>query len=195
MLVRFPGRGGPSMADAVNRPAYWLSDGPVTATLWTRLHADHGRSGLWPLLPEGLDDEPARPWLVGEVDPEPVSDIDEHDPAGFFAKRWAANVAPPKRRVAPGVPGGVRRGLLRPGVAAGGGRAELGGVGAALRATPSRSAARRRGRSGGTERRASPRIWSEQGLITEASGERAGCHGRTLTCRLEPEVGVRPGPG
>lgn len=36
------------MADAVNRPAYWLSDGPVTATLWTRLHADHGRSGLWP---------------------------------------------------------------------------------------------------------------------------------------------------
>jgi hypothetical protein len=67
----------------------------VTATRWARLRAEHGRSGLWPLLLEGLDGEPARPWRVGEVDPEPVSDVDEHDAAGFFAKRWAAMVRPP----------------------------------------------------------------------------------------------------
>jgi hypothetical protein len=80
---------------AVTGPAYWLSDGSVTATLWARLRAEHRRSGLWPLPLEGLDDEPARPWVVGEVDPEPVRDVDEHDAAGFFAKRWAALVAPP----------------------------------------------------------------------------------------------------
>jgi hypothetical protein len=81
--------------NTVTRPAYWLSDGSVTATLWARLRAEHGRSGLWPLLLEGLDAEPARPWLVGEVDPEPVSNIDEQDAAEFFAKRWAAMVRPP----------------------------------------------------------------------------------------------------
>ena len=84
-----------SRTNTVTRPVYWLSDGPMTATLWTRLHGDHGRSGLWPLLLEGLDAEPVRPWVVGEVDPEPVSDIDEHDAAEFFAKRWAAVVRPP----------------------------------------------------------------------------------------------------
>ena len=82
-------------ASAVTRPAYWLSDGSVTATLWSRLRAEHRRSGLWPLLLEGLDHEPARPWLVGEVDPEPVSDVDDHGAVGFFAKRWAAMVEPP----------------------------------------------------------------------------------------------------
>lgn len=84
-----------SDASAVTGPAYWLSDGSVTATRWAGLRADHRRSGLWPLLLEGLDHEPARPWLVGEVDPEPVSDVDEHGAAGFFAKRWAAMVRPP----------------------------------------------------------------------------------------------------
>jgi Domain of unknown function (DUF4253) len=79
----------------VTRPAYWLSDESVTPTLWGRLRAEHHRSGLWPLLLEGLDSQPARPWVVGEVDPEPVSDVDEHDAVGFFAKRWAAMVEPP----------------------------------------------------------------------------------------------------
>jgi hypothetical protein len=84
-----------SRASTVTGPAYWLSDGSVTATLWTQLRAEHRGSGLWPLLLEDLDDEPARPWLAGEIDPEPVSDVDEHDAAGFFAKRWAAMVRPP----------------------------------------------------------------------------------------------------
>jgi hypothetical protein len=84
-----------SRTNTVTLPAYWLSDGSVTATLWTRLRAAHGGSGLWPLLLEGLHGEPARPWVVGEIDPEPMSDVDEHGGAGFFAERWAALVGPP----------------------------------------------------------------------------------------------------
>ncbi len=35
------------------RPAFWLSDAPVTEGLWARLRAHHAHSGLWPVL---LDD-------------------------------------------------------------------------------------------------------------------------------------------
>src|SRR3954469_19563669 len=48
------------------RPAYWLSNEPATARLWTRLRAEHPRSGLWPLL---LDDT-TQPWSAGQVAPE-----------------------------------------------------------------------------------------------------------------------------
>ncbi|MFE5097540.1 hypothetical protein ACFRCI_46545 [Streptomyces sp. NPDC056638] len=30
--------------------ALWLSDEPAEAGLWMRMHAEHTRSGLWPLL-------------------------------------------------------------------------------------------------------------------------------------------------
>ena len=70
-------------------PAYWLSDQPAPATLWSRLRAAHSRSGLWPLLLEGLDNEPARPWLAGEVHPQPVGQIDHHDAARFLASVWS----------------------------------------------------------------------------------------------------------
>jgi hypothetical protein len=78
------------------RPAFWLSDEPPTATLWTRLRAEHERSGLWPLLLEDFgnfdaddDDELAFPW-GGEASAEPVGTIDGHDAAGFLAATWAA---------------------------------------------------------------------------------------------------------
>lgn len=79
------------------RPAFWLSDKPATATLWTGLRAEHERSGLWPLLLEGFwgnfdvddDDQLAFPW-GGEASAEPVSEIDGHDAAGFLAASWAA---------------------------------------------------------------------------------------------------------
>jgi hypothetical protein len=77
------------------RPAFWLSDAPATPTLWTRLRAEHRRSGLWPLLLEDfgnfdVDDanELAHPW-GGEASAEPVSEIDGHDAAGFLAAEWA----------------------------------------------------------------------------------------------------------
>jgi hypothetical protein len=72
----------------VPRPAYWLSDRPASAALWRRLHAEHARSGLWPLLLAGLGERPQRPWVAGEVDPEPAAEVDGHDAAGFLATRW-----------------------------------------------------------------------------------------------------------
>jgi hypothetical protein len=87
-----PGTKGKTAA----RPAYWLSEQPATAALWRRLHAEHARSRLWPLLLQGLDDRPQRPWAVGEVDPEPAGEIDPepageidgYDAAGFLATMW-----------------------------------------------------------------------------------------------------------
>jgi hypothetical protein len=70
--------------------AYWLSEQPATAALWRRLHAEHGQSGLWPLLLQGLDHRPQRPWVVGEVDPEPAGEIDGYDAAGFLATMWTS---------------------------------------------------------------------------------------------------------
>jgi hypothetical protein len=47
---------------------YWLSDAPATPGAWTGLAADFPRTGLWPLLVQGLDDRnPERPWRVGEM--------------------------------------------------------------------------------------------------------------------------------
>jgi Domain of unknown function (DUF4253) len=70
-------------------PAYWLSDAPVSASLWARLRAEHHRSGLWPLLLQGSHWDPRQPWVTGEVRPEPVSDIDGHDAGRFLAQVWA----------------------------------------------------------------------------------------------------------
>jgi hypothetical protein len=91
-LTRAPdGRGDPGV-----RAAFWVSDGPATAALWTRLRAEHGRSGLWPLLLEdlgGVGDGPAYPWLSGgQASAEPVSEIDGHNVAGFLAAKWPATV-------------------------------------------------------------------------------------------------------
>ncbi|MEU5314396.1 DUF4253 domain-containing protein [Streptomyces sp. NPDC021562] len=73
----------------------WLSDGPATAELWTRMHAEHTRSGLWPLLLDSLDpnDGEFRPWGSGEVFPEQMSSPASHDPAGLLAQWWATYTA------------------------------------------------------------------------------------------------------
>lgn len=74
----------------VTRPAFWLSDGPVTGELWSELAAEHRHSGLWPLLL----DETAQPWSSGQVAPEPESDIDVYDPAAFMAEVWQDMIEP-----------------------------------------------------------------------------------------------------
>ncbi|MGW3059535.1 hypothetical protein ACWC98_26890 [Streptomyces goshikiensis] len=38
-----------------DRQPLWLSDGPAEPDLWTRMHTEHARSGLWPLLLDALD--------------------------------------------------------------------------------------------------------------------------------------------
>jgi len=71
-------------------PVFWMSNRPVDGEIWAAFHAEHPRSGLWPLLLlhdlGGGDD---RPWEQGELTPTPVSEIDEHDAAGFMAEAWA----------------------------------------------------------------------------------------------------------
>ncbi|MEU6392371.1 DUF4253 domain-containing protein [Streptomyces sp. NPDC046939] len=70
----------------------WLSDGPASSGLWTRLHAEHQRSGLWPLLLDSLnpDDSDFRPWGSGELFPDQMSSPASHDPAGLLARWWNA---------------------------------------------------------------------------------------------------------
>ena len=73
--------------------ALWLSDGPASAELWTRLLAEHHRSRLWPLLLDALDpqDDAFRPWVSGELYPENMSSPDIHDPAAILAGWWTDN--------------------------------------------------------------------------------------------------------
>ncbi|MFJ3921557.1 DUF4253 domain-containing protein [Streptomyces sp. NPDC090022] len=73
----------------------WLSDRPATAGLWTQLHTEHTRSGLWPLLLDALDpdDDEFRPWGSGELMPERMSSPASHDPAGLLEEWWATYTA------------------------------------------------------------------------------------------------------
>ncbi|MFD6150973.1 DUF4253 domain-containing protein [Streptomyces sp. NPDC060243] len=75
--------------------ALWLSDGPATEDLRTRTHAEHTRSGLWPLLLDALDpnDGEFRPWGSGEVFPERMSSPASHDPTDLLARWWATYMA------------------------------------------------------------------------------------------------------
>ncbi|MFC4913620.1 DUF4253 domain-containing protein [Actinomadura gamaensis] len=69
----------------VRRPAFWVSDDPVTGELWSRLRAEHPRSGLWPVLL----DESDQPWAAGQVAPEPVAEIGNYAPAAFMYEVWS----------------------------------------------------------------------------------------------------------
>ncbi|MEJ3655644.1 DUF4253 domain-containing protein [Actinomycetes bacterium KLBMP 9759] len=79
----------PDVGLGTGAPAYWLSDGPASAELWAHLRGAHARSGLWPLLLEGMSGEPSRPWVDGEVTPRRVGEIDSHDGASVLAAAWA----------------------------------------------------------------------------------------------------------
>ncbi|MGA4844328.1 DUF4253 domain-containing protein [Streptomyces sp. G45] len=80
--------------DGETRPL-WLSDGPATARLWSRLRAEHAASGLWPLLLDclALDDTAFRPWASGELSPEGMSSPAEHDPQEVLARWWQESTA------------------------------------------------------------------------------------------------------
>lgn len=67
------------------RPAFWLSDEVVPAELWGRLRAEHGRSGLWPVL---LEDS-VQPWSAGQIAPDAVAEIDNYHAGAFMAEVWS----------------------------------------------------------------------------------------------------------
>ncbi|MFJ8584873.1 DUF4253 domain-containing protein [Streptomyces sp. NPDC093595] len=73
----------------------WLSNGPTTAEVWTRLYAERARSGLWPLLLDSLDpsDDEFRPWASGEVFPERMSSPASHDTVRLLSQWWATYTA------------------------------------------------------------------------------------------------------
>ena len=73
--------------------ALWLSDGPATADLFCRIRADHSRSGLYPLLLDGLDKggEEYRPWGSGELFHARLTSPENHDPAVVLARWWAGD--------------------------------------------------------------------------------------------------------
>ncbi len=76
-------------------PPLWPSDEPATAELWTRIHAEHGRCGLLPLLLDSLDpnDGGFRPWGSREVFPEHMTSPARHDSASLLARWWATYTA------------------------------------------------------------------------------------------------------
>jgi hypothetical protein len=88
--VIWPDPGYPQHEPA-KRPAFWMSDAPVTGELWARLRAEHPASGLWPLL---MDDS-AQPWSAGQIAPEPVEEIDNYDSAAFMSEVWSEWPEPP----------------------------------------------------------------------------------------------------
>ncbi|WP_444960412.1 DUF4253 domain-containing protein [Nocardiopsis sp. M1B1] len=80
-----PGR---TVSSEDGAPLLWLSDDPAPFGLWSRLHAEHPESGLWPLLLDGLHNEPDRPWESQELYPESISSPSDHDPEALLARWW-----------------------------------------------------------------------------------------------------------
>ncbi|MBI4939680.1 MAG: DUF4253 domain-containing protein [Actinobacteria bacterium] len=72
-----PGRlppGRPVPLEDGGAARYWLSDAPAAPGDWAGLAADFPRTGLWPLLVQGLDARSTeRPWQVGEMHPVPFT--------------------------------------------------------------------------------------------------------------------------
>lgn len=76
--------------DAWDGPAYWLSNEPAGPDLWVQLRQAHARSGLWPVFANPADSDDDRPWVVGEVSPQPVADIDHVTADDLLAACWEA---------------------------------------------------------------------------------------------------------
>jgi hypothetical protein len=77
-FARFPSR-------SPSRPAFWLSDEPVSGELWAKLRAAHPESGLWPLL---LEDS-VQPWSAGQIAPDNPALIDNFEAGAFMAEVWS----------------------------------------------------------------------------------------------------------
>ncbi|MFI6496744.1 DUF4253 domain-containing protein [Nonomuraea typhae] len=79
----------PGFTQQAVRPAFWMSDEPVTGPEWAAFRAEHARSGLWPVLL----DESAQPWAAGQVVPDDATQIEHFTAEGFMAEVWQEWVA------------------------------------------------------------------------------------------------------
>ncbi|MBN6052236.1 DUF4253 domain-containing protein [Nonomuraea sp. RK-328] len=82
-----------STDEGAGPPGLWMTEDAVAPGLWAEMHAEHSRSGLWPLLLDALDSPPGgedefRPWGSGELCPERSSSPDLHDPDAVLAAWW-----------------------------------------------------------------------------------------------------------
>ncbi|MCW2901429.1 MAG: hypothetical protein JWO67_3694 [Streptosporangiaceae bacterium] len=89
---------GHRQVEGVYQPVMWVSDEPVAGVSqhWSRLYADHRRTGLYPFLLASLAGDPDRPWHSGELTPFPASMIDAMDVECFLRRSWDLHM--------PGVP-------------------------------------------------------------------------------------------
>lgn len=72
-----------------SRPAFWLSDDPVSGELWAALREAHPVSGLWPVL---LEDS-VQPWSAGQIAPDDPKLIDVFEAGAFMAEVWSDWIA------------------------------------------------------------------------------------------------------
>ncbi|MEU1716644.1 MULTISPECIES: DUF4253 domain-containing protein [Nocardiopsis] len=79
---------GHTVSSEDGTPLLWLSHDSAPAGLWSELLAEHHRSGLWPLLLEGMYGDPVRPWESQELFPGWISSPGDHDPAELLARWW-----------------------------------------------------------------------------------------------------------
>jgi hypothetical protein len=81
--------------EPVTGPVLWVSDEPVPdiGAHWGRLHHQHPRTGLWPLLLttlEGSGGGSGRPWHNGELAPVAPELAERMDPDQFLAEWWGS---------------------------------------------------------------------------------------------------------
>jgi hypothetical protein len=70
-------------------PALWLSDGPAEPGWWRLLQSAHPVTGLWPLVLGGLyHDMKERPWAVGELWPQRMSDPASQHAEDVLERLW-----------------------------------------------------------------------------------------------------------
>jgi hypothetical protein len=75
---------------ALSTPVLWMTLEPVddVGSLWSKLAAEFHATGLWPLVLVSLEGDERRPWVEGELGPDPASQPGQHDAASVLATWW-----------------------------------------------------------------------------------------------------------
>ena len=97
----------PHLGTTKQPPVMWATMNEVAdpGRLWLDLLSAAPRTGLVPIVLDGLSRQPERPWDSGELDPQPAPALDDLDEAVVFKQGWNKGVPlgllPPLRASAP----------------------------------------------------------------------------------------------